>query len=1271
MNRIKTIFTLFLIVLSLALFAENEKTVKRSLQWKGVQYRQGIVKGDLVFDNALYGKVFNGLPHCAEMVAIAHDEKIASVKIIATTFLPLTDEEKSCVDEKLLSDTLQYKISYATQKLSRYAIINLLPLSLKNGTIQKLINYTIVMDVVSDASITNKVSRPVKANSVLNTGSWFKIKVEESGVYKVTYSDLKSWGVDVSNINVSNIGIFGNGGALLPEITDVPRNIDLVQNPIDLHLGGDGVFNDGDYFLFYGDDPVFWDYKLSHLKYYHHPNYYSHYTYYFFTPDQGGAKELANAELSEHSATEVVTEYDALKYYNVNDINLVESGREWYGKKMDAAISTVTIPDFTFENVVEGSQLYLMSNVAGKSGYISKMKAYANGEEVYSHSIAKIDAGERYAVARKSERRSKFDESGDTYSVKFEYEAPTSTSMAWLNWVELQARCELRFTGNDLDFRDWQSVAEESVVEYHIADADNAAIWEITDVVNAKVVNATVSGGKKIFKADADSLRRFIAFNTYKSAEFVERVANQNLHAIKNIDYLIISHSNFIDEAERLGEFHMLHDGLSYKVVDIQKVYNEFGSGAPDVTAMRDFARHIYLSSSDGKRLRYLLFFGDASYDLFSDSDKNTNYVPTFESYMSLSISKSYCSDDYFALLDDGEGHKGAVSDDFEGLLDIGTGRFPAKTPKEAALLVDKVIGYANSELSMGEWRNQICLIGDDEDSNQHFQQAEDLAKIVDTGYVNYNLQKIYLDAFKQEITPGGSLYPEVNEAVTQQMFRGALVMNYTGHGGNTGLAEERVLTIPEIENWSNVNALPLFITATCEFSPFDKPDIISAGERILLHDNGGGIALFTTTRIAFSNYNHALNMRIYRELFKEKDGEYQRLGDFMIYAKSPNAPELYNFVLLGDPALKLAYTNPDYDVVTTKINGEDIETFSDTLKALSKVTISGEVRESNRLLNNFNGTIVPIVYDKKYTTSTLGNDSGSFPEEFELQNSLLYKGKASVENGLFSFSFIVPKDIDYSYGFGKISYYAHNEFTDAAGSYSDIVIGGSSSDMGSDDEGPEITVFMNDRNFVEGEIVNDNPLLIADIFDESGINTVGSGIGHDIVAYLDGNTSKSISLNEYYSAELDSYKKGTVLYIYTDLEDGLHTLTVKAWDVYNNSSEKTIEFEVSGNIKPEITELKNYPNPFDNETTIKIVHNQFNEKLKTDVRIFSFDGRLIKQIGPTDIQANGYFLPEIHWDGTDGNGNRTQKGFYIYNVILTNTKGVVTSQGGKMVKLF
>jgi len=287
-----------------------------------------------------------------------------------------------------------------------------------------------------------------------------------------------------------------------------------------------------------------------------------------------------------------------------------------------------------------------------------------------------------------------------------------------------------------------------------------------------------------------------------------------------------------------------------------------------------------------------------------------------------------------------------------------------------------------------------------------------------------------------------------------------------------------------------------------------------------------------------------------------------------------------------------------------------------------------------------------------------------------KVQNSVLYKGKASVENGHFSFEFVVPKDINYSYGSGKISYYANNDFVDAIGSYSNFIVGGASENNNTDDQGPDITVYMNDREFVEGETVNDNPLLIADIFDESGINTVGNGIGHDIVAYLDGNTSKSISLNEYYSAELNSYKKGTVLYTYTNLEDGVHTLTIKAWDVYNNSSEKTISFNVSGNIKPNITELKNYPNPFDNETKIAVTHNQFNERLNTTVSIYSFEGRLVKQIGPEDIQADGYFLPEIQWDGTDGNGNRMRKGLYVYHVIITNTKGVTTSQGGKMIKV-
>ena len=1265
MNRIKTVFTLLLMFSVMTLLAENNKTITYSLQWKSVQYAGDSDKGHLFFENAIYSKIFNEMPYHSEMIAVNKGEIIAAIKFIDITTTPLNSEENACVDIANLSDSIKYRISYQTQRAQRYAVIDILPLAIKNGAAHKINKYTVVMDIVRTDNDAKK-SVALKDNSVLSNGDWYKIKIHEEGVYKVTYSDLKNWGVDVDNMDINKIGLFGNGGSLLPEMTDQYRHDDLVENPISINLGSDGVFNNGDYFLFYGDNTVYWDYKTVHLKYYHHPNYFSEYTYYFFSPNQGTAKQMADAELSDEEATHIVNEYDALKYYDNNDYSLIKSGREWFGNKMDAAVSSVTIPDFTFKNVVAGSRLYLQSDVAGRSEYNTKLRVYANNEEVYFHYLAN-NSGDNYAFAKKSVRRSKFDASGDKYTIRFDYEAPTSTSMAWINWVELQARCNLIYDGEDLVFRDHESVGEGNVAEYHITNGDACTVWEITDVVNTKVVNGDVVGNNIVFKANADSLRRFIAFSEYKSTEFVEVVENQNLHAIKNIDFLIIAHNNFLEEADRLSDFHLIKDGISSQVVDIQKIYNEFGSGIADITAIRDFVRHVYSSSNDDSKLKYLLLFGDASYDVNSENSKNTNFVPTYQSYESLNTSESYCTDDYFALLDDGEGHNDSEMDSLEGLLDIGVGRFPSKTSEEATLLVDKVVGYYDKK-SFGEWRNQICLIGDDEDSNVHFNQAEELAMIIDTGYVDYNLQKIYLDAFHQEVTPGGPRYPDVNEAITQQMSRSALIMNYTGHGGETGLAHERVLTIPEIENWSNVDALPLFITATCEFSTFDDPSIESAGEKILLHNNGGGIALLTTTRIAFSFNNHVLNTRVFRQLFEKKGGEYQRLGDFVVAAKSPNTSKLYNYVLLGDPALQLAY--PDYNVVTTQINGVDVEMFSDTIKALSKVIISGEIRENGALVKEFNGTVVPIVYDKKYTSTTLGNDPKSFPAEFELQNSVLYKGKASVENGHFSFEFVVPKDINYSYGSGKISYYANNDFVDAIGSYSNFIVGGASENNNADDQGPDITVYMNDREFVEGETVNDNPLLIADIFDESGINTVGNGIGHDIVAYLDGNTSKSISLNEYYSAELNSYKKGTVLYTYTNLEDGVHTLTIKAWDVYNNSSEKTISFNVSGNIKPNITELKNYPNPFDNETKIAVTHNQFNERLNTTVSIYSFEGRLVKQIGPEDIQADGYFLPEIQWDGTDGNGNRMRKGLYVYHVIITNTKGVTTSQGGKMIKV-
>jgi hypothetical protein len=599
--------------------------------------------------------------------------------------------------------------------------------------------------------------------------------------------------------------------------------------------------------------------------------------------------------------------------------------------------------------------------------------------------------------------------------------------------------------------------------------------------------------------------------------------------------------------------------------------------------------------------------------------------------------------------------------------VDVGVGRFVVSTAEQAKTMVDKTIFYAtNSAAVMGDWRNIICLIADDEDSNLHFGDAEDLATIIDTTNHALNIDKIYLDAYQQVSTPSGERYPDVTLDINNRIERGALIVNYVGHGGEGGLAHERIMTVNDINSWENPENVPVFITATCEFSYFDNPERISAGEYISLNPNGGGIALFTTTRATYAGANFDLNRNFYKFALQRVNGEYLRMGDMIRLAKnaSGSVENKSKFTLIGDPALKIAF--PQENVITAKINNISIEEVVDTIKALSKVTISGEIRDqAGNKLSTFDGILSPTVFDKPSKFSTLGNDPASYPAEFYIQKNPLYKGKTTIKGGEWEFTFIAPKDIAYQYGFGKISYYARNEHLDANGYFSEVMVGGYNENAEADYEGPLVDLFMNDMNFKRGGLTDENPDLLAMIFDENGINTVGNGIGHDIIATLDG--EETFVLNNYYEAELDNYQEGSIRYPFHALSNGKHTLSLKVWDIYNNSTSATTEFIVAESIDMALNDLINFPNPFGESTTFAFEHNQTEQPLDITIQIYSLSGQLVATLN--DIYyAGGYRYQSVSWDGTDNNGNKLHEGMYIYRVLVRNYDGSVVDKTNKLV---
>ena len=694
-------------------------------------------------------------------------------------------------------------------------------------------------------------------------------------------------------------------------------------------------------------------------------------------------------------------------------------------------------------------------------------------------------------------------------------------------------------------------------------------------------------------------------------------------------------------------------------MVLLDDIYNEFSSGSKDITGIRDFLKLLYTTnSSEDKKLKYACFFGDSSYDYKDRIQGNNNIVPVKLATNSFNLALSWVTDDYFVMLDDNEGTMSSSH-----TIDVASGRIPVSTISEAKIVVDKILSYYDQN-SIGDWRNTITLMADDIDKTGEEvieQGVESIADEIKNNKPIFNVNKIYVDAFVQQNSSGGERYPDVNKAITNAIEKGTLVFDYFGHGGEDGFAAERILDIPQIQGFNNPNTLPLLITVTCDFSRFDNPNRITAGELTFKNPIGGAASMITTTREVFISTGQRFNEQLIRKLLAFNDEDLTISEALMATKNQFSSTQKFFIFSFGDPAMRLAVPKPNIRI--TKMNDVDVTQSLDTIKALSKVKFEGVVTdEENAVLTNFNGTLSTTVFDKLIDKTTLDNDGFGVKMIFDTQDSKLFRGKSTVENGVFSFDFIVPKDIKIAFGKGKLSFYAENGEIDKAGYNFDVVVGGINENAPEDTVGPEIKLFMNDESFIDGGNTNSSPNLIATLFDFSGINTSITAVDHDIVGILDGDTSNPIILNDFYQTELNDFSNGKVTYTLRDLEVGPHTLKLKAWDTYNNSSETTLNFVVVSDAILNLENVLNYPNPFVNYTEFWFNHNKPNEPLEVQVHIFTVSGKLVKTINK-NVQTTGNLSRNITWNGLDDFGNKIGKGVYVYKLRVKSTASNLVSE--------
>ena len=1128
-----------------------------------------------------------------------------------------------------------------------------------------------VNDNASRISQTTSKSATVLTNSVLATGDWYQFYVEKSGVYKISRSFLQQLGVNTSTIDPKKIKIYGNGGRMLPLSNSIPYPMDLAENAIQIIGESDGIFNNEDYILFYAEGVDTYNDESQTNN-----NLYDTKSYYYVTVQGDDGKRIRDMDQSTGTISQNITTFDDYQYHELDLVNIVNLGRQWFGESFD--INQEQEFSFNFPNIDTTSPIKLMIKAASAAFTNTTFKVTANGQNtgtIYFSALA-ANSSTKFNVASLQNNTTLL--TTENIKIKLTYDNNgVPGSKGYLDNIRLFAKRKLQGYGKQFRFQYDLAASSSGVANYTISSADGISqVWDVTDIYNVtKAENPSQSSFS--FKAKLGELRKYVAVDASDYLTPLRtnktKIANQNLKGIlfkneqgqfQDIDYVIITPTFLATQAEKLADFHRKNPNnkLNVKIITLESIYQEFSSGKQDIAAIRNCIKYIYWNaSSSEKRIRYVNLFGDASYDYKNRIANNTNIVPIYHALNSTTLGESsYASDDFYGLMDSNEGNIGS----FFGGIDIAVGRMLVNDALQADEMVNKVSEYHDIK-SYGSWRNNFVVIADDSDktSDSTLQNRQNnLADGVTSQKPFININKILLDSYVQEASAGGSRYPKARTDLFSAFEKGALVFNYLGHGGEDGLSGERIWEKSDGQNLSNQYKYPLFVTITCDFSRFDNPSRPTAGEYAYWNPRGGAISMITTTReigqFSAENFNDILA----EKLFSYGSNQYTSIAESLRISKNSNPNSSTNVVFyIGDPALMLAIPKPK--ITLTSINDKkDFNEEAATFKSLSKMKVSGEITdENNTPLTTYNGELFTTIFDKTISRATLNNDGNSAPINFNILGETIFKGNASITNGKFEFNFIVPRDIRIPSGFGKISFYAKKtgELENQTGYDTSIKVGGINENAAVDNKPPTVKLYMNDETFVSGGTTNESPFLLANLEDENGINTA-SGIGHDIVGILDGNVNNPYILNDYYQTNLDDYTKGTLRFPFRNLSVGLHTITFKAWDVYNNPITAEIQFMVVGDETMTLTHVLNYPNPFVNYTEFWFSHNRPFEPLDVQVQVMTITGKVVwtkNQI----ITTEGFISKEITWDGKDDFGNKIGKGVYVYKLTvksnLTNTK--------------
>jgi hypothetical protein len=1122
--------------------------------------------------------------------------------------------------------------------------------------------------------------------SVLNSGTWYKIGVTQEGMYRMDRSFLSNLGISGS-IDPRDIRLFAGQSGLLPQLNSESRVDDLREIPIFVAGEGDGQMGADDFVLFFGEGSSSWNFNSQRGQYQHAIHHYADTNFYFITIDKGRGLRIADAPALTATYTPAASR--GVRFTENELDNPIHSGRLWLGETFDL----VTERKFSFfvPGADRGGNVRIALRLAAQSSSLSSFQIRVGSQLAGTVSMLSTDVvnpDSRYYQSSEASYvlPATLIDADDSLRITLTYnKGAYARAKGWLDYISLDF--DQSFSLNQAGqrtFRILDGTAPGAVAGLAFAaSASDYQVWDVTSPFDAVRLPLTANGSTLNTTVAAATPRRIIAHRGgYLTPANRGRVRNQNLHGMDPVDYLIITHPDFKPAADSLAAFHQEVYQRSTAIVYPQDIYNEFSGGKQDVSAIRDFIRMLYVRSLETSP-GFVCMLGDGTYDFkgIVPTSRGNNFVPTYQSRDSWDPTDSYTSDDFFVLLSDNEGlwgeNSGVPGDRTVELntLDATIGRLPVQTVEEGLAMVRKIRRYATDKQSFGAWKNRVILVGDYKDSegSLHIGQADSYTNRILASNPCMNIDKIYLDNYPVERTAGRTLFPEAKAALLQAMDEGSFIINYTGHGGTEAWSNSYILESPDIARINNDNRMPAIITATCEFGRFDLADSRSGAEELVMRTDGGAIAMFTTVRLVFSSPNKTLNDNLYNHMFTYDPNLGRRLtvGEIMQRTKNQTFPlspttnlNSRNFTLLGDPGLILAY--PELTAMVTHLNGEPIQGGGlDTLRSLSKVNLRGMiVDDAGNPHPEFNGAMEATLFDKPAKFTTLLSNFVFF-----WQKNRLFNGEVTVANGEFEVNFVVPIDVSYEQGFGKFGAYFSSTETDGAGCLSQFSIGGTDENGAQDDDGPQVNLFMNDEFWKDGGMTGPSPDLFAQVFDESGINTTGNGIGHEITAVLDGDEGNVLILNNYYRAAKDSYRSGTVRYPLKDLSVGKHTLRIRVWDVANNPSEDETEFYVVDDARMALEQVLNFPNPFTESTTFLINHNQDGKDLEVEVAIFTVSGQQVATLSGTYTEAAS-MASGLTWDGTASNGQPVSSGIYVYRVTVKekDTERTVTASNKLVV---